>query len=84
MNEPSNVGTTGRRLEVTRGEGRAWGNSGLGTGGEINRDRAGEIASEERFHPAKPCGMVKEDTGAKAEEKVGLLRSVPQDHPGCQ
>ncbi len=35
---------------------------------------------EERFLSAQADAFA----GAKAEEKVGPLRSVPQNHPGCQ
>jgi hypothetical protein len=27
---------------------------------------------------------LQQNRGAEAEEKVGLLRSVPKDHPGCK
>jgi len=47
---------------------------------------------EERFIAAEFAAVVQRLShpqgdafaGAKAEEKVGLLRSVPKNHPGCK
>jgi hypothetical protein len=42
---------------------------------------------EERFLSAQadafPTGSESSIAGANAEEKIGLLRSIPQNHPGC-